>query len=48
MAFQGFAAAWGCLFAFDTIVIILTLRKALQIKRLDNRKLFYVLIRDGV
>ncbi|EJC99205.1 uncharacterized protein FOMMEDRAFT_31296 [Fomitiporia mediterranea MF3/22] len=39
--------AWGCLLLFDTIVVILTLRKAILIKRLERRGLFHVLIRDG-
>ncbi|KAL5522778.1 hypothetical protein ACEPAG_8796 [Sanghuangporus baumii] len=41
------AAAWGSLFAFDTVVIILTLRKAIQVKKAQNQKLYHVLIRDG-
>ncbi|KAL5522961.1 hypothetical protein ACEPAF_1228 [Sanghuangporus sanghuang] len=41
------AAAWGSLYAFDTVVIILTLRKAIQVKKAQNQKLYHVLIRDG-
>ncbi|EJD03495.1 uncharacterized protein FOMMEDRAFT_105557 [Fomitiporia mediterranea MF3/22] len=41
------SGAWASLLVFDTAVVILTLRKAIIIKKLENRKLFYVLIRDG-
>ena len=44
----GLAGAWGGLFVFDTTIVILTLRRAPEIKKLGNHKLFSVLIRDGM
>lgn len=44
---EGLAASWGGLFVFDTVIVTLTLLKAIEVKQTQNRKLYHALIRDG-
>ena len=44
----GLAGIWGSLLSFDTIIIFLTLRKALIVQKSGSDRLFWILIRDGM
>jgi hypothetical protein len=43
----GAAAAWDGLLVFDTLVFVMTVAKAIQVRRSGERALIKILLRDG-
>jgi hypothetical protein len=43
----GVAAAWGGSLIFDTLVFVMTVAKAIQVRRSGDRALIKILLRDG-
>jgi hypothetical protein len=43
----GLAAAWGGLLAFDTLVFVMTVAKAILVGRSGDQTLIKILLRDG-